>query len=144
MDSVLLEPVAPPPTGCRVRIQYIDASWRRTERVIEPLRTFRSRLGETYLEAFCHLRGERRTFRLDRITSWVVEDVQERVSARSPAEQVAGRSPTAACSLERCYLEALPAAQQRLLLPRILHGPQQLTPPSSRPKHRSRGTGDGS
>jgi hypothetical protein len=39
----------------------------------------------TYLEAFCHLRGERRTFRLDRIASWVVEDVRERVSARPPA-----------------------------------------------------------
>jgi len=85
MDGVLLEPIAPPPTGRRVRIQYIDGSWRRTERVIEPLRTFRGRLGETYIEAFCHLRGERRTFRLDRIASWVVEDVQERVSARPPA-----------------------------------------------------------
>jgi hypothetical protein len=85
MDSVLLEPVAPPPTGRRVRIQYIDGSWRRTERVIEPLRTFRGRFGEAYLEAFCHLRGERRTFRLDRIASWVVEAVQERVSAPPPA-----------------------------------------------------------
>jgi len=95
MDSVLLEPVAPPPTGRRVRIQYIDASWRRTERVIEPLRTFRGRLGETYIEAFCHLRGERRTFRLDRIASWVVEDVQERVSARPPACAIAA-APAAA------------------------------------------------
>ena len=89
MDSVLLELVASPPTGRRMRIQYIDASWRRTERVIEPLRTFRGRLGETYIEAICHLRGERRTFRLDRIASWVVEDVQERVSTRPPASLAA-------------------------------------------------------
>ena len=89
MDSVLLERVAPPPTGRRVRIQYIDASWRSTERVIEPLRTLRGRLGETYIEAYCHLRGERRTFRLDCIASWVVEDVQERVSARPPASPAA-------------------------------------------------------
>jgi hypothetical protein len=76
---------APPPAGCRVRIQYIDADYRRTERVIEPIRTYRSRNAETYLEAFCHLRREKRTFRLDRIASWVVEEVQERVSARPQA-----------------------------------------------------------
>ncbi len=84
-----------PPTGCRVRIQYIDASYRRTERVIEPLRTYRSRYGETYLEAFCHLRGEKRTFRLDRIACWVVEEVQERFPARPAAAPAApGPAPS--------------------------------------------------
>lgn len=43
MDSVLLEPSnAPPSTSRRMRIQYIDDYCRRTERVIKPLRTFRS------------------------------------------------------------------------------------------------------
>jgi len=68
-----------------VRIRYFDAAHHRPERVFEPIRTFRGRFGEAYLEAFCHLRGERRTFRLDRIASWAVEDVQKRVSARPPA-----------------------------------------------------------
>jgi predicted DNA-binding transcriptional regulator YafY len=73
---------ASPPAGSTMRIRYFDAAHHRPERVFEPIRTFRGRFGEAYLEAFCHLRGERCTFRLDRIASWAVEDVQKRVSAR--------------------------------------------------------------
>ncbi len=95
-----------PPTGCRVRIQYIDASYRRTERVIESLRTYRSRNGETYVEAFCHLRGEKRTFRLDRIASWLVEEVRERVPARLGAAPAA--TGTVPCGRAVSRLTAAP------------------------------------
>jgi hypothetical protein len=49
-----------------VRIKYIDADGEVTERIIEPLKLYQS--GERhYIKAFCHLRGEERSFRLDRI-----------------------------------------------------------------------------
>jgi DNA polymerase III epsilon subunit family exonuclease len=50
----------------KVRINYISANRRESIRVIEPLEV--TSLGDyLYLLAFCHLRQEKRTFRLDRI-----------------------------------------------------------------------------
>jgi len=49
-----------------VLMEYLDASGRRTERVVEPIQI--SRHGEELvLIAHCHLRGDRRNFKLDRI-----------------------------------------------------------------------------
>jgi DNA polymerase III epsilon subunit family exonuclease len=52
--------------GRPVRMEYLDANQRRTERVIQPLSIRRFR-GELLLVAHCQLRADRRTFKLDRI-----------------------------------------------------------------------------
>jgi DNA polymerase III epsilon subunit family exonuclease len=49
-----------------VMMVYLDARGARTQRVIEP-RTIRRFRGEVLLVAHCQLRGDRRTFKLDRI-----------------------------------------------------------------------------
>lgn len=51
---------------CPVRMEYLDARSQRTLRVIEPLHIRRAG-GELILIAHCHLRDDRRTFKLDRI-----------------------------------------------------------------------------
>jgi DNA polymerase III epsilon subunit family exonuclease len=49
-----------------VLMEYVDASQKRTQRVIEPL-TVRRQGGELLLIAHCQLRNDCRTFKLDRI-----------------------------------------------------------------------------
>jgi DNA polymerase III epsilon subunit-like protein len=49
-----------------VRMIYLDARQSRTERVIQPMHVRRSG-GELMLVAHCHLRGEQRTFKIERI-----------------------------------------------------------------------------
>jgi hypothetical protein len=49
-----------------VRMEYLDGRQIRTQRVIDPLHVRRSH-GELILVAHCHLRGEQRTFKLERI-----------------------------------------------------------------------------
>ena len=49
-----------------VMMEYLDARQSRTNRVIEPLHV-RRRNGQLMLVAHCHLRGEQRTFKLERI-----------------------------------------------------------------------------
>lgn len=49
-----------------VTMEYLDARQTQTHRVIEPLHVRRSG-GELILVAHCHLRGEQRTFKLERI-----------------------------------------------------------------------------
>jgi DNA polymerase III epsilon subunit family exonuclease len=51
---------------CAVRMEYLDARQKRTERVVEPL-TIRRSGGELLLIAWCHMRNDRRTFKLERI-----------------------------------------------------------------------------
>ena len=53
-----------------VRILYRDGDGRQSNRVIEPERVYGSRSGTAYVRAYCRLRGENRTFRLDRISWW--------------------------------------------------------------------------
>jgi DNA polymerase III epsilon subunit family exonuclease len=53
-----------------VMMQYLDARQSRTERVILPLHIRRSN-GELMLVAHCHLRGEQRTFKLERIVQLI-------------------------------------------------------------------------
>jgi DNA polymerase III epsilon subunit family exonuclease len=53
-----------------VMMQYLDARQSRTERVIQPLHIRRSN-GELMLVAHCHLRGEQRTFKLERIVQLI-------------------------------------------------------------------------
>lgn len=49
-----------------VRMEYLDANQQRTERIINPIQIRRD-AGELTLIAHCHLRNERRNFKLDRI-----------------------------------------------------------------------------
>jgi hypothetical protein len=49
-----------------VLMEYVDAGQKRTQRVIEPMQVRRQN-GELLLIAHCHLRNDRRTFKLDRI-----------------------------------------------------------------------------
>jgi DNA polymerase III epsilon subunit-like protein len=51
---------------CPVRMEYLDANQNRTHRTINPLNVRRVG-GELLLVAHCHLRNDRRTFKLDRI-----------------------------------------------------------------------------
>ncbi|MDB5354143.1 MAG: polymerase epsilon subunit [Phycisphaerales bacterium] len=51
---------------CPVMMEYLDAQANRTQRLIEPLHVRRSN-GELMLIAHCHLRNDRRTFKLERI-----------------------------------------------------------------------------
>ncbi len=62
----LAEMLAP---GRLLRIVYVTWDGRRTERLVEPANVYAS--GDAvYLVAHCHLRGQQRTFRLDRIVAW--------------------------------------------------------------------------
>jgi hypothetical protein len=49
-----------------VMMEYLDARQNRTHRLIEPLSVRRAN-GELLLIAHCHMRNDRRTFKLDRI-----------------------------------------------------------------------------
>ena len=51
---------------CPVMMEYLDAGEQRTQRMIQPL-SIRKRYGELELVAFCQLRNDRRTFKLERI-----------------------------------------------------------------------------
>src|SRR5688572_25192267 len=51
---------------CAVMMEYLDARQQRTQRKIEPLQIRRFN-GELTLVAHCHLRNDRRTFKLSRI-----------------------------------------------------------------------------
>ncbi len=59
--------------GGRVRMRYVDARGRETDRLVRPLRV-NARGGVLYLFAHCYQRGERRTFRLDRVVEMALEE----------------------------------------------------------------------
>jgi DNA polymerase-3 subunit epsilon len=49
-----------------LKLRYVSSRWTETQRIVEPIEV--AAYGDyTYLVAFCHLRQEQRTFRLDRI-----------------------------------------------------------------------------
>jgi len=59
-------------SGGQVRMRYVDARGRESERVVRPLRV--APQGDSlYLVAHCYLRGEQRTFRLDRVVEMILE-----------------------------------------------------------------------
>ncbi len=53
-------------TEGQLELRYVSASGEETQRVVSPLQVT-AYAGYLYLIAFCHLRNEQRTFRLDRI-----------------------------------------------------------------------------
>ena len=64
-----------------LRVRYIDVGGVETERVVEPQHVVVGPNG-SYLTAFCHLRGDDRVFRLDRITR------AERIPSLPPPRRV--------------------------------------------------------
>jgi DNA polymerase-3 subunit epsilon len=58
--------------GGRVRMRYVNAAGQETSRVIRPLIVHEDR-GYQYLVAFCYLKEEQRTFRLDRVIEMTLE-----------------------------------------------------------------------
>lgn len=60
-------------SGGQVRMRYVDARGRETERVVRPLRVA-GRGGRLYLIAHCNERDAQRTFRLDRVVEMAAED----------------------------------------------------------------------
>ncbi|MFW5776649.1 MAG: WYL domain-containing protein [Spirochaetota bacterium] len=95
MDSL----TANPPTlrtGTTARILYVNGNGQTSERTITIEHRFTSGRGVTYLVAYCHLRGEQRTFRLDRVMS-VLDTHAARPGAearRAAARPAAHRAPT--------------------------------------------------
>ena len=72
---------------CTVRMEYLDAREQRTERVIRPL-SVRRLYGEMILVAHCHLRNDRRHFKLERIVQ-LTRIPLEPAAAPHPAGPVA-------------------------------------------------------
>lgn len=67
-------------SGRGLRIVYRSADGRETERRVEPIELIQS--GDSVeLVAYCHLRGEQRTFRLDRVVKWEVDEPPSALSS---------------------------------------------------------------
>ena len=78
---------------CAVMMEYLDARQKRTQRVIEPL-TVRRSGGELLLVAWCHMRNDRRTFKLERIVQMSrVDKPEDGAQATAPATVVAEETP---------------------------------------------------
>ncbi|MCX7023416.1 MAG: WYL domain-containing protein [Spirochaetes bacterium] len=114
-------------TGRQYWIRYASESGRTTERTIDVLRLGSSGDGVTYVRAHCHLRGEDRTFRADRVLA------AELVAAS------AGQAPFPAGSLsnvrfvERALAVAAVKASPPALRP-VAASPAWASPPSPLPK----------
>jgi DNA polymerase III epsilon subunit-like protein len=108
---------------CAVMMEYLDARQKRTQRVIEPL-TVRRSGGELLMVAFCHMRQERRTFKLDRIVRL------DRVGPSSPPLT----PPTTPPAVEASVPEALAPAPAPDPDPQSFAEPTSLrTPPAADP-----------
>ena len=59
-----------------IRMTYTNGYGETSERKVEPIRVYAGRNGYSYMKAYCHMREENRTFRLDRIQHWtpVIEE----------------------------------------------------------------------
>ncbi len=103
--------------GESYRIWYRSESGRATERTIELLRVSRARDGRVFLKAFCHLRGEERTFRADRVTRSERLGTVPRVFA-SPVETVVPRpEPISAAVIVPSASMAPPTPQRTVVVP---------------------------
>lgn len=75
-----------------MRMEYLDARNCRTQRVIEPLQVRRFN-GELTLVAHCHLRNDRRTFKLERIVQLTRIDVVSQAEPAGTIQLAADASP---------------------------------------------------
>lgn len=77
-------------TDRQVRIgYYVPARDETTDRVIDPIAVLRAE-GRTYLDAWCHLAGDRRLFRVDRITATSVLQTPRAVDDLAPRDLSTG------------------------------------------------------
>jgi hypothetical protein len=83
---------------CSVMMEYLDARQKRTHRLIQPLQVRRSN-GELLLVAHCHMRNDRRTFKLDRIVQ-LTRAVAPAASAPIPPDAPSGPSGGDAVTVE--------------------------------------------
>ena len=84
--------------GKPVRMEYLDASQRRTERIIRPLEIRRFR-GDLILVAHCQLRNDRRTFKLERIIELKSLETEPATSAAPTGVLNTPETETAAANL---------------------------------------------
>jgi DNA polymerase III epsilon subunit family exonuclease len=89
-----------------VMMEYLDARQNRTHRLIEPLSVRRSN-GELLLIAHCHMRNDRRTFKLDRI-------VQLSRTAATPGVQPSAAQLPRVESVAAQAVVSLPPPRQRV------------------------------
>jgi hypothetical protein len=68
------------PPGTVAKMLYQNQEGQTTQRTVEVLRWSHSSHGVTYLRAWCRLRDEERTFRVDRIVSWEACDEEHDLS----------------------------------------------------------------
>jgi predicted DNA-binding transcriptional regulator YafY len=68
----------------KAEIEYDDGNETKTKRIIEPYGLF-ERLGNNYVQSYCYLRQDFRTFRIDRIkTIEVINSPHEKKSPSTP------------------------------------------------------------
>ncbi len=77
---------------CPVQMEYLDASDNRTLRMIEPLHVRRAK-GELLLIAHCHLRNDRRTFKLERIVRLTRIDTLAMSATPAPSNECIAAVP---------------------------------------------------
>lgn len=89
-----------------VMMEYLDGNQNRTHRVVEPLHVRRSG-GELLLVAHCQLRGEQRTFKLERIVQLARFDPQSTPSGvqSGHGQAVTPTSPTSDPAWEQVAIE---------------------------------------
>src|SRR4051794_40263115 len=96
---------------CAVMMEYLDARQNRTHRLVEPL-TVRRSGAELLMVAYCHMRQDRRTFKLDRIVHLSRPEVPPQVPLPSPARptlEPSGSEPEPAPAHEVVQAQALAA-----------------------------------
>lgn len=89
--------------GSTVTILYVNGSGETSERTITVGSRYLSGAGVTFLRAYCHLRKEDRTFRLDRVLGVLESDVREAGSSAvtAPATRAVVSEPQRTASVYR-------------------------------------------
>lgn len=96
-------------TGTTACLLYVNGNGETSERTITIEHRFTSGRGVTYLVAHCHLRGEQRTFRLDRVMS-----VLETHAARAGSQATRAAPGARAATPRRAHAPSTgPSAQPR-------------------------------
>jgi predicted DNA-binding transcriptional regulator YafY len=117
--------------GETARILYVNAGGESSERTVSVRSRYTSRAGIAYLRAYCHLRGEERTFRSDRILA-----VLSRHQTALPRPQPVRANPSAPGRPTR------PRADRNAVLNRCLRfGLHDVASPSGSPAPATAKTG---
>jgi DNA polymerase-3 subunit epsilon len=97
----LMEALEQKGRGAVVLMDYVDGNDNRTQRIIKPLEV-RRRNGELVLVAHCHLRDDRRTFKVERIVQLTRVELPP-----APAPPALAPAPPAACEAEATLFDAV-------------------------------------